>query len=78
MFVIISIIEAQNQTLEHAHQDKRERSFLSRPILSMHPYGACSHLHCLTMHTNTLIALAKERKKERINWYRIELFKIER
>jgi hypothetical protein len=31
----------------------------------MHPYGGCSHLHCLRMHTNTLIALEKEEEKKK-------------
>ena len=79
LFVIISIIVAQNQTLEnHHHRDNRRRKFFLFPLLEfeqvvrMHPYGGCSHLHCLTMHTNTLIALEEE-KKRRINWYPIEL-----
>jgi hypothetical protein len=80
LFVIISIIVAQNQTLENHHQDNRKNFFFFlvefEQVVAMHPYGGCSHLHCLRMHTNTLIALDK--KKERINWYRIELLNIDR
>ncbi len=86
LFVIISIIVAQNQTLENHHLDNRKNFFFLfefEQVVMMHPYGGCSHLHCLRMHTNTLIALEKEeekkkKKKRRINWYRIELLNIER
>jgi hypothetical protein len=66
LFVIISIIVAQNQTLENHHLDNRMIffSFLFEfeQVVMMHPYGGCSHLHCLRMHTNTLIALEEKKK----------------